>query len=180
MNTLKKSIPPILLFGYGNLGRGDDAVGPMLIEAMQDYFFENKHVDDVECRIDVECLTDMQLQIEHITDLEGRDRILFIDADISCQEACILRPLQPEKDDSYTSHAMSPGALIYTYKQVYGTLAPAAYVLSIRAYDFELGDDLCEQSRQHLSLAIEMTKAFCDGKNIPVTETCNTTTVMIK
>ena len=164
--TISNRPPAILLFGYGNPGRGDDAVGPILIEAMQDYLLENSRMNDVEC------LTDMQLQVEHITDLVGRERILFVDADMSCEEACSLRPLHPEKDDSYTSHAMSPGALIYTYQQIYGTTAPAAFVLSIRAYNFELGGDLCELSRQHLALAIEMAKSFSDGKNIPATESC--------
>ncbi|MDQ6996450.1 MAG: hydrogenase maturation protease [Mariprofundus sp.] len=153
------SLPPAtLLFGYGNPGRGDDGVGPALIEAMQ------KHLSDHDRTADIECLTDMQLQIEHITDMVGRERILFIDADMSCEEACSLRPLLSEKDDSYTSHAMSPGALIYTYQQIYGTPAPASYVLSIRTYHFELGDDLCEDARQNLCLAIEMAKAFCDSE----------------
>ena len=153
--------PAILLFGYGNPGRGDDAVGPALIEAMQTYLDEHNHSAGIESFIDAECLTDMQLQIEHVTDLVGRDRILFIDADMSCQEPCALRLLPPEKDDSYTTHAMSPGALIFTYQQVYGHTAPPAYVLSIRTYAFELGDDICDQARQNLSLAIETAKTFC-------------------
>ena len=155
--TISTSTPATLLFGYGNPGRGDDAVGPALIEAMQTY------LDNHNRSADVECLTDMQLQIEHVTDMVDRDRILFIDADMSCEEACALRLLPSEKDDSYTTHAMSPGALTYTYQQVYGRPAPAAYVLSIRTYTFELGDDICEQARQNLCLAIEMTKAFCNG-----------------
>jgi len=154
--TIASSTPAILLFGYGNPGRGDDAVGPALIEAMQTYLADSGRAADIEC------LTDMQLQIEHVTDLVDRDRILFIDADMSCEEECALRLLPSEKDDSYTTHAMNPGALIYTYQQVYGRPAPTAYVLSIRTYAFELGDDICEQARQHLSLAIEMAKAFCD------------------
>lgn len=159
--TSARSTPAILLFGYGNPGRGDDAVGPALIETMQTY------LADHSLTADVECLTDMQLQIEHVTDMVDRDRILFIDADMSCEEACALRLLPSEKDDSYTTHAMSPGALIYTYQQVYGRPAPAAYVLSIRTYTFELGDDMCEQARENLSLAIEMAKAFCDRDYVP-------------
>ncbi|MDQ6998680.1 MAG: hydrogenase maturation protease [Mariprofundus sp.] len=155
--TTVNSTPAILLFGYGNPGRGDDAVGPALIEAMQTYLTDNSRSTDVEC------LTDMQLQIEHVTDMINRDRILFIDADMSCEEGCALRLLPSAKDDSYTTHAMSPGALIYTYQQVYNRPAPSAYVLSIRTYTFELGDDICEQARKNLALAIEMAKAFCAG-----------------
>jgi hydrogenase maturation protease len=154
--TSLSSKPAILLFGYGNPGRGDDAVGPALIETMETYLTGKGRPANIEC------LTDMQLQIEHVTDLVGRDRILFIDADMSCEEGCALHLLPPEKDDSYTTHAMSPGALIYTYQQVYGCPAPTAYVLSIRTYTFELGDDICEQALQNLSLATEMAKTFCN------------------
>lgn len=153
--TIQSRIPAIVLFGYGNPGRGDDGVGPALIEAMQDYFADNN-------RTDVECLTDMQLQIEHVTDLVDRERILFIDADISCKDACSLHPLPAKKDDSYTTHAMNPAAVIYTYQQVYGSPAPPAYLLSIRTYTFELGDDICAEAAQNLSLAIKMAKAFCE------------------
>lgn len=159
--------PAILLFGYGNPGRGDDGLGPALIEAMLNRLSDQKRLSDKN-RLpdknnlgDVECLTDMQLQIEHVTDLLGRERILFIDADMSCEQACSLRPLQSKKDDSYTSHAMSPEALMYTYQQVYGDVAPTAFTLSIRAYQFELGADLCEQARQNLCLAIQQVEDFC-------------------
>jgi len=166
--TTSSKTPAILLFGYGNPGRGDDAVGPALIEAMQTYLDDHNRSADVESQIDAECLTDMQLQIEHVTDMVDRDRILFIDADMSCEEGCALRLLPPAKDDSYTTHAMSPGALLYTYQQVYGHPAPATYVLSIRTYTFELGDDICAEARQNLCLGIEMTKVFCNGDyNIP-------------
>ena len=161
--TIQSRTPAILLFGYGNLGRGDDGVGPALIEVMQDYLADNN-------RTDVECLTDMQLQIEHVTDLVARERILFIDAAMSCESTCSLHPLLAEKDDSYTTHAMNPAAVIYTYQQVYGSPAPPAYLLSIRTYSFELGDNICAEANQNLSLAIKMAKAFCEKDyNLPTT-----------
>ncbi len=146
------TVPKVLVFGYGNPGRGDDALGPELIDAI-----EAKALPDVECQID------MQLQVEHVTDLMERERIIFIDADMSCDEPYTLRRLEPEKDDSYTSHAMSPGALLYAYHHVYGTQAPDAYVLSIRGYHFELGDDLSKPARENLSRAIEVAQQFCEN-----------------
>ena len=147
------TVKPILLFGYGNPSRGDDALGPMLIEHMEQ-----------RCLPHVECLTDMQLQVEHVMDLEGRARIVFIDADTSCETPFIFCPLRPEHDGSYTSHAMSPAALLHAYQKVYGSSAPPAYVLRIRGYDFELGDPLSEQALQNLALASDAVKNICaDG-----------------
>ena len=134
---------PILLFGYGNPGRGDDALGYLFIEAMAQRALPQ-----------VECLTDMQLQVEHVTDLVGREKIIFIDADVSCAEPYVFEPLTAQHDCSYTSHAMTPAALLHAYHQVYGRPAPPAYVLRIRGYAFELGNELSESAEKNLSAAI--------------------------
>ncbi|MEK6736389.1 MAG: Ni/Fe hydrogenase, partial [Pseudomonadota bacterium] len=68
-------IPKILLFGYGNPGRGDDVLGSLVTERVGQLKLAN-----------VTSLVDMQLQIEHATDLVEYDRILFADADMSCRE----------------------------------------------------------------------------------------------
>ena len=49
----------VLIFGYGNLSRGDDALGPLIIE----YIEKNCFFDGLEM------ITDFQLQIEHALDL---------------------------------------------------------------------------------------------------------------
>jgi len=131
--------PEILLFGYGNPGRGDDALGPLLVEAIEQEDFPQ-----------VECLTDMQLQVEHVTDLEHRKLIIFVDADMSCEAPYAYSQLMEKRDDSYTSHAMSPAALLYAYRQVYGIDAPPAFMLRIRGYDFELGSPLSKRATRNL------------------------------
>src|SRR5450756_1056113 len=97
----------LLLFGYGNPGRGDDALGPELIGRIA-----GLRIDDVECQ------NDMQLQVEHVTDLAACDRVLLIDADMSCAEPFDFSEISAAKDDSYTSHAMNPTALLHAYSQV--------------------------------------------------------------
>jgi len=144
----------ILVFGYGNPGRGDDALGPEVVAAIEAAGFAN-----------VEVQTDMQLQVEHITDLEGRKRILFVDADVSCAEPYVLSTLEPEKDGSYTSHAMTPGALLHAYKKVYGADTPPAWMLRIRGYAFELGDPMGEQAGINLAAAIELVKRLCSDSS---------------
>ncbi|OIQ02896.1 MAG: Ni/Fe hydrogenase [Zetaproteobacteria bacterium CG06_land_8_20_14_3_00_59_53] len=144
------SVPPILVFGYGNPGRGDDALGPEVVAAIESADFSS-----------VEVQTDMQLQVEHVTDLEGRERILFVDADVSCAEPYVFTTLEPEKDGSYTSHAMTPGALLHAYRKVYGSDSPPVWMLRIRGYAFELGDPMGEQATANLAAAIELVKKLC-------------------
>lgn len=136
-------VKPILVFGYGNLSRGDDAVGPLLLEYL-------------ESRVDpdrVELLTDFQLQIEHTLDLQQRELVIFADAAVGTAGAYAFTPLQAAHDHSYTSHAMSPAALLLAYQTVTGQNPPPSFLLSIHAESFELGDELSPAAAKNLQQA---------------------------
>lgn len=145
-------VAPILLFGYGNPGCGDDALGVLLLEAIA--------AQDLP---GVECLSDMQLQVEHITDLLGRERILFVDADVACAAPYVLETVAAQQDDSYSSHALTPAALLHTFRQVYGKDAPPAQVLRIRGYLFELGEELSIEAAGNLAAVIPLIARWCRG-----------------
>ncbi len=149
-NQHPELISKLLLLGYGNPGRGDDALGPLFIECIKQLNF--KHVI---------CQNDMQLQIEHVTDMTECDQILFIDADTSCHEPYNFSMLTAAKDNSYTSHAITPAALLYGYYQVYGRNAPSAFLLRIRGYQFTLGDPLSSQAAINLAAAIKFASQMC-------------------
>lgn len=140
----------LLLFGYGNPGRGDDALGPELTGRIAQMHLAN-----------VECQNDMQLQVEHVADLAACTQVLFIDADMSCAEPFEFSGIGALKDDSYTSHAMNPAALLHAYSQVYGKAAPPAFLLRIRGYDFELGDMLSDKATSNLDAATKRVVELC-------------------
>ena len=142
---------PDLIFTWGNPSRGDDALGPAMYDLLQ---HENLH--------GVDLLTDFQLQIEHATDLEGRKRVLFVDASISADAPFEFVRLQPEQDASYTTHAMSPQALLSVYRQVYDCAPPPAWLLSIRGYEFALGLPLSAAANKHLQAAFSHIKRLLD------------------
>ena len=145
----------LLLFGYGNPGRGDDALGPELIGRIAQLQLAG-----------VECQNDMQLQVEHVTDLAACEQVLFIDADMSCAEPFDLSEIRAVKDDSYTSHAMNPSALLHAYGQVYGRDAPPAFLLRIRGYDFALGDPLGDRAAANLEAATNLVYNLCEAARL--------------
>lgn len=147
----------LLLFGYGNPGRGDDALGPELIERIARLQLA-----------DIECQNDMQLQVEHVTDLAACEQVLFIDADMTCAEPFDFSELGAAKDDSYTSHAMNPSALLHAYDQVYGKPAPPAFLLRIRGHDFGLGDPLSGKASANLEAATRLAIELCASVNLPI------------
>jgi hydrogenase maturation protease len=139
-----------LIIGYGNPSRGDDALGPVAIEAIA-------HLTDAHPEWGgIELLTDFQLQIEFVTDLAERRRIVFIDAASSGAKPFSFARLQAKPDASVTTHALSPASLLAVFRSFYGEDAPSSHVLGIRGYAFELGEPLSDRARGNLDAALAM------------------------
>lgn len=133
--------PAILIIGIGNPSRGDDALGPLLIERLEALNLPN-----------VELLTDFQLQVEFALDLQNRQQVIFIDASLNAELPFEFTPVQAVEDHSYSSHALSPGAVLHAYRKLYGE-PPPAFVLAIRGESFELGEGLSDTAMKHLEIA---------------------------
>ena len=147
---------PVLIFGYGNLSRGDDALGPLLLDAISD-------------KIDlasIEILSDFQLQIEHALDLENRALVLFIDASVSCEKAFDFFELQASKDKSFTTHAMSPAAVMQVYQSIKNHSPPPCFLLSIQGISFELGEALSLQAKDNLRHALKFTENLLNNTEV--------------
>jgi hydrogenase maturation protease len=131
---------PVLLFAYGNPSRGDDALGPLLLE------FVEAHCDLAE----IDLLTDFQLQIEHILDMENRALVLFADASITCRSPFEFVELEPAETTHYTTHAMSPAAVMAVYQTLKKEPPPPCFLLALKGESFELGMELSENARKNL------------------------------
>lgn len=138
---------PLLVLGVGNPSRGDDALGPMFVERASEALRGEIASGAVEL------VTDFQLQIEHALDLEGRTRVVFVDASVSASPPFELSRIEPRRDASCSTHAMSPEAVLETYRGVVGE-PPESWVLAIRGQRFELGEALSEEARGHLEAAL--------------------------
>jgi len=143
---------PVLLLGYGNPSRGDDGLGPALLEMIEEDRDQGRAPDIFDA------LTDYQLQIEHALDMQKRRLVVFIDASVSARSPFDYSRLEPCRDNSYTSHAMSPAALLAVYEQVCGKPLPEVYLLGIPGYQFELGTSITGEAREHLGLARDFVR----------------------
>jgi len=142
---------PLLVFGYGNLSRGDDALGPLLIGHVEQYLAPKLAKMEVLC--------DFQLQIEHALDLECRDLVLFVDASVADIGCFDFSELTAAKDDSYSTHAMSPAAVMSVYQSIKKKTPPPCFMLGIKGERFELGESLSANAQHNLSKACK----FVDG-----------------
>lgn len=132
----------ILVIGIGNPSRGDDALGPMLVEAVESMRLPG-----------VETLSDYQLQVEFVLDLHGRDQVIFVDASVSASAPFQYMPIQARPTHDYTSHALAPESVLAAYRAHYGAPHPPACVLAIRGDSFELGEPLSQAAETNLAAA---------------------------
>jgi hydrogenase maturation protease len=139
---------PTLIFGWGNPRRGDDALGPLFVEHFAE--LAGRHPEWGE----VECLTDFQLQVEHALDLQGRQRVLFVDASLDAPAPCSLVRIEAARDDSFTTHAMSPQAVLKVFADIDDGAPPPCWLLAIRGERYELGDGLSAEAAQNLPAAL--------------------------
>jgi hydrogenase maturation protease len=146
---------PILIFGYGNLSRGDDALGVLMLEHIEAHF-------SLET---IDLLTDFQLQIEHALDLENRELVVFVDASVKSDIAFEFTRLQPVRDLSHTTHAMSPAAILDTYQVIKKETPPPCFLLAIGADSFELGEDLGDKAKQNLAKACDFMNTLLNNPN---------------
>lgn len=144
--------PPVLVLGYGNPSRGDDAIGPLLIDYLSTLRLSG-----------VELLTDFQLQVEHVLDLDGRSLVLFIDAAVSQQQAIRVVPVHPDVAFSCSTHALSPQQLLGAQLRVTRKLPPSSFLLAFKAYQFELGAELSPDMQQHYQQACQLLEQMLDN-----------------
>ncbi len=145
MTVPLRLVAPLLVFGWGNRSRGDDALGPLCVESLR---------ATAEPGAGVEFLDDYQLQIEHALDLVGRARVLFVDASLSCCAPFEARILPAAPDVSLGTHALSPSALLHVFWELRGEAAPPSTLLAIRGERFELGASLSDAARSNLMQAL--------------------------
>lgn len=141
---------PTLVFGWGNPSRGDDALGPLFVE-----HFESLAALHPEWGA-IDCLTDFQLQVEHALDLQGRRRVLFVDASLDAPAPCSLLRIEAARDASFTTHAMSPQAVLKVFTDIEDGDPPPCWLLAIRGERFELGEALSGTAQRSLQAALQL------------------------
>jgi hydrogenase maturation protease len=149
-------VAPLLVFGWGNPSRGDDALGPLFVQRLADRL-------DPARRAQVEWLEDFQLQVEHALDLVGRERVLLVDASLTAAapfEAAVVRPAPGR---GVSTHALAPAALLQVYADLHGRAAPPTTLLAIRGEAFELGAPLGAAAEAHLVAALDWGEAWVDA-----------------
>lgn len=131
----------VLVIGYGNELRRDDAVGPKVAASVAKWNLPG-----------VESITCHQLTPELAQPIASAERVIFVDASVAA-ESVEIRDIEPNDNLQIITHATEPRSLLALAKQTFGR-CPAASCLSIPVQELQFGDELSQLAREGVSVAL--------------------------
>lgn len=134
----------ILVVAFGNVARGDDGLGIRFGE-----FLMNEHIDNVDVEMDY------QLTIEMSADILNYEKVVFVDASVSCKEPFEFYRIEADRNFGFSSHSIRPEALLSLCEQCFDDSIPEAWVLAIRGYEFDLSEKLSDKASNNLAKALD-------------------------
>jgi hydrogenase maturation protease len=153
-------IPGVAVIAVGNRSRGDDAIGPLLLDRLA------ARLGGGDGAADIALIDDFQLQIEHALDLADRRLVLFIDAGAGTPAPYdFYEVAEGAPGASHSTHALAPAAVLGVYRRITGQRPPPAFVLCVRGERFELGEDLSVAAQLHVDAAWQCLHALCERPN---------------
>jgi hydrogenase maturation protease len=134
----------ILLIGYGNPGRLDDGLGPLLAGEIEAAALNNVTVE-----------SDYQLNVEDAETIARHDVVILADAATTGPEPFSFSKLQAAEDTlSFSTHSVTPGEALGLARQLFNA-STDAWLLGIRGYEFnEYEERISEPARANLNAAV--------------------------
>ena len=124
----------VLVIGYGNTLRGDDAVGVRAAELIA-----SRHPE-------ITCIYLHQLMPELAEQIPEYDIVFFVDADTSVTKTT-TRLVAPSVDaEQPRTHFISPESLLSLTKQLYQRIPTKSYVIGIPASEFDFNENLSKRT----------------------------------
>ena len=134
----------VLIIGYGNTLRGDDAAGVRAAEQVA-----RRHPE-----FETVCLH--QLVPELAEQIAASDAAFFLDADISVPETTSKLIEPGSTPDDPRSHFISPESLLMLSRQLYQRVPSAVYAIGIPASDFAFSESLSSRTAECVNECVEL------------------------
>ncbi len=148
--------PKILVYGYGNPGRQDDALGVRLAEAISEWAGQNNY-DFIETD------TNYQLNIEDASAINDKDLVIFADASREEIDDYLFTRVIPDSKADFTMHHVDPAYIQYLCNELYQK-TPESFLLHIKGYKWGFLGNLTGKAESNLSKAISFLKSFLEQR----------------
>ena len=149
----------LLVLGYGNPGRQDDGLGVACVEALEQWAAS-------ESLNGLAFDSNYQLNVEDALAIAGHDGVLFADATREPVARFELRRIAPLAATAFTTHAMTPEAVLALCVELYGK-RPAAWLLTIHGHSWEPNAAMTAEARANLAAALAFVKPFLRNPCLP-------------
>ena len=138
----------VLVIGYGNTLRGDDAAGVHAAELIA-----KRHPEII-------CVCVHQLMPELAEQIAEYDTVFFIDAQENITETKVRLITSNVETDQPRSHFISPESLLALSQQLYRHLPAKTYVVGIPASQFEFSEELSAQTELAMHQCVELVEKY--------------------
>jgi hydrogenase maturation protease len=147
-----------IVIGYGNTLRGDDGLGPYIVEGLQDGLFgfalrlHSRQAQDVagRCGATVRTMILPQLDVTLAPQMCEVDMVIFVDARADDSEELVrteqIEPTAGQVGPHHTSHTVSIPVLLRIALDWYG-VAPLCYAVMPKGYDFSISERISPRAR---------------------------------
>jgi hydrogenase maturation protease len=134
---------PVLVIGYGNELRGDDAAGPRLAAAVAGLGLPNVRV-----------LARHQLTPELCEEISHARAVIFADAAVGTPATETgVAPLHPSPDSQLQPHVSDPRSLLGLAQALFGR-CPPAWMVTVPARNLGLGEPLSAEASSGMQRAL--------------------------
>lgn len=142
----------VLVYGYGNPGRQDDALGIFIADSIL------KWADETDIS-SIEVDQNYQLNIEDASKIKDFDLVIFADASIKNIDSFQLEEVTPDLKTEFSMHSVSPSFVLGLCQEI-SEACPKVYQLHIKGYKFEFMQEMSNEAKENLNNADTYLKKF--------------------
>ena len=143
----------VLVIGYGNTLRGDDAAGIRAAELI------------VKRHSEIECVCIHQLMPELAEQIAVSDIVFFFDADVNVTQPNMRLAMPNVEDDQPRTHFISPESLLRLSQMLYQRMPSKAYIIGIPASQFEFSEELSESTKKAIEESVILAESLLPSGN---------------
>ncbi len=150
--------PHILVIGYGNPGRGDDAAGWLVAEAIERQWGNA-----------VEVQTLHQLDVVIAEQLSDFDLVVFVDAEITdAPNGRSLARISPSDELQDVTHTITPQSVLGLGRSLYN-VEPEAYLTGVYGHRFDFGAEITKETARDIKRAVSEINRLIESKRLAST-----------
>lgn len=138
----------VLVYGYGNPGRQDDALGIEMANRIELWAKEHK-IGNLE--VD----TNYQLNVEDAEKISTKDVVIFVDASQEdIHEFKFMHLDSSDKKIEFSMHAVSPEYVLHICKDLFNK-SPKTCLMGIKGFEWDFQEGLSDNAKLNLEQAYQ-------------------------